>query len=469
MSAPESRPGREARAARGRALRRAVPRSSHAELDLRGRPDPIDLLEQQAASRLPELMAIRYGRMVASPLGFFRGAALVMAADLARTPATGLQVQICGDAHLLNFGVFATPEQRLVFDVNDFDETCPGPWEWDVKRLAASLAVAGRANGLGAARRRAVVCAGVRAYRRAMRRLAALDDLAVWYAQLPVDRVLRDLQRGPERARVRRAETDPAAENERAGLRALRDLTRVVDGRRQLVSEPPLIVPFRELLPRDGTGDEPRVRVQGLVSSYLRTLESDRRVLLERFEAVDAARKVVGIGSVGTRDWIVLLQGADGDEPVFLQLKEAQASVVAQGTARDATANQGQRVVEGQRLMQAASDIFLGWTELACPDGTMRDFYVRQLKDSRFAPEPRRMTPKVLRRYGEACNRALARAHARSGERMALAAYLGGSDAFDRAVGRFAEAYADQNERDHAALRLAVATGRVAAHDETRR
>jgi hypothetical protein len=446
------------RAARGRAARQAVPREQQARFDPpASRPDPVSLLEQQAAGRVPGLVPIRYGRMLASPFAYYRGAALPMAADLAGTPASGLITQLCGDAHLSNFGVYASPERRLVFDVNDFDETAPGPWEWDVKRLAASLQIAARGNGCPGKACREITVAAVARYRAAMRGFAQMNDLDVWYAHAELDELpagmLAPLRPAPA--------AQPGGARPGDNQRELRKLTHPEHGSPRFNSSPPLLVPVDEL---SGTGEENVAQLSDLVSRYRDTLESDRQYLLDRFEVVDLARRVVGVGSVGTRCWVALLLGRDDDDPLFLQVKEAGASVLQEYTGPGRYASQGQRVVAGQRLMQASSDIFLGWhTDDAGPAGTPRDFYVRQLRDGKQSAEIGSLDPGALRRYGQLCGWTLARAHARSGDRIAIAAYLGGSDVFDRAIGQFAARYADQNERDLASLAAAHKAGRITA------
>jgi uncharacterized protein (DUF2252 family) len=453
------------RAGRGKAARSAVPRASHAVYDPPAdRPDPVGLLERQATTRVPDLVPVRYARMLASPFSYFRGAALPMAADLATTPVSGLAVQACGDAHLSNFGVYASPERALVFDLNDFDETLPGPWEWDVKRLAASLEVAGRGNGWRPGPRRTVVTAAVARYRQAMRVFAGQGDLAVWYARAETG-ALRE-QFGSQLAAREQGQADRALAKARTrdSLQALARLTQQVDGRPRIVADPPLVVPLSDLVA--GAADQAKLETElrRLIAGYRRTLETDRRYLLEQFEFTDMARKVVGVGSVGTRCWIVLMLGRDASDPLFLQVKEAERSVLEDFAGASAYANHGQRVVAGQRLMQAASDIFLGWqrTEVD-PDGRPHDFYVRQLRDGKFSADIEALTVPGMRAYGELCGWTLARAHARSGDRIAIAAYLGQSAAFDQAIAEFAAAYADQNERDHQALAAAVASGRVTA------
>jgi uncharacterized protein (DUF2252 family) len=454
------------RSARGRAMRCAVPRSSHGRWEpAADRPDPVALLEEQAASRVPELVPIRYGRMLVSPFTFYRGAALVMASDLAPTPRSGLNAQVCGDAHLSNFGVFASPERQLMFDINDFDETLPGPWEWDVKRLAASFEIAGRERGFDPAARRDVVAAGVEEYRVRMHELAAMGNLEVWYAHVEVETMLARVGRSATKGARKKAEATVAKAQTRDSLQAFSKLTGIVDGQRRIVADPPLLVPVEDLVASaDGTPpSEVDAVLRGLISSYRRTLETDRRVLLEQFEYVHAARKVVGVGSVGTRAWILLLLGRDGHDPLLLQAKEAQASVLERFVGRSAYRNSGQRVVAGQRLMQATSDIFLGWQRTTGLDGRDRDFYVRQLRDWKGAADVDSMKASAMTLYARICGATLARAHARSGDRIAIAAYLGGGDPFDQAITSFATAYADQNERDYHAVSQAVQSGRLEA------
>jgi len=452
------------RAAQGKAARAAVPRASHAVFDPPAdRPDPVALLEEQGRSRVPELVPLRYGRMLASPFSYYRGAALPMAADLAATPASGLTVQACGDAHLSNFGMYASPERKLLFDVNDFDETLPGPWEWDVKRLAASLEVAARDNGFGRKDRRQTVLAAAGRYRTAMRQLAGLNNLDTWYIDVDVQEFQREFT-GQMNARQRRAmEAAMAKARAHDSKQALDKLCRVQDGQPRIVADPPLVVPIMDLLPGqiDRAGME--TDLHALVGGYRRTLQSDRRVLLEQYDFADMARKVVGVGSVGTRCWIILMLGRDGNDPLFLQVKEAQASVLSPYLGASEYANQGERVVAGQRLMQAASDIFLGWQRTTGLDGRYRDFYVRQLRDWKFSFPIEAMAPEGLRLYAAVCGGTLARAHARSGDRIAIAAYLGSSDVFDQAIADFAAAYAGQNQRDYDALAQAAASGRVTA------
>ena len=453
------------RAARGKAARAQVPRDSHAVFDPPAdRPDPIALLEQQATTRVPELVPVRWGRMMVSPFTYYRGAALPMASDLAITPVSGLAVQACGDAHLSNFGLFGSAEHRLTFDVNDFDETLPGPWEWDVKRLAASLEVAGRDNQFSAKQRREIVMAAVSRYRQAMREFASMTNLDVWYAHADVTE-LRAQFDSQLRARQRKyLDKGLAKARTRDSMQELAKLTRMVDGRPRIISDPPLLVPIDELIPAQTDRAGLEAELTGLIATYQRTLETDRRYLLHQFEFCDMARKVVGVGSVGTRCWIVLMLGRDEADPLFLQVKEAEASVLSRFVGASKQANQGQRVVAGQRLMQASSDIFLGWQRIeAGLDERPRDFYVRQLRDWKFSAEIGLLRPEGLQLYAALCGWTLARAHARSGDRIAIAAYLGGSDVFDRAITRFAAAYADQNERDYQALVDAAKSGRITA------
>ena len=463
---------REERVAQGRRARAEVPRSSHAEFAPDAdRPDPVKLLEGEDVSRVPELLPIRYGRMAVSAFTFFRGAALLMASDLAATPRTGMTVQICGDAHLSNFGLFASPERRLVFDINDFDETLPGPWEWDVKRLATSLEVAGRDNGYSTKQRRSIVLAAVAAYREAMAAFAEKAALEVWYAhtdeaalQARFDEAAAKGRLGRKlRARRKRVGRTLAKARTKDHLGALDRFAGGQDGRPEIVADPPLIVPLRDLVEDGVDTSELHEQLRGMLAVYRTTLEPERRVLFDQYRLVDFARKVVGVGSVGTRSWMALLLGDDEHDPLFLQAKEAGPSVLEEFVGRSEYDNAGQRVVVGQRLMQAVSDIFLGWVRVKGMDGQTRDFYLRQLRDWKGSAEIEVMIPEGMQAYGELCGWTLARAHARSGDRIAIASYLGSGPAFDVAVGEFAQAYADQNEHDYAALMGAIATGRVAA------
>jgi uncharacterized protein (DUF2252 family) len=453
----------EQRAAQGKAARAVAPRSGHGEWEpAADRRDPVELLEEQARTRVPELVPMRYGRMLVSPFTFFRGAAYPMAADLAGAPRTGLEVQLCGDAHLSNFGGFAAPDRRLVFGINDFDETLPGPFEWDVKRLVASFAVAGRDRGFDAKQRHSINQVVARSYREAIRSFAEMSNLDLWYARIDVDEIAALAARHGTAKQQRRLEHNVAKARAKDSMRAFSKLTTVVDGERKIASDPPLIVPIEEL----ASGADPaeiEEFVRGVIRSYRRTLSTDRRRLLERFRYAHAARKVVGVGSVGTRAWIVLMLGRDETDPLFLQLKEAQASVLEPFLGSSTFAKHGQRVVEGQRLMQAASDIMLGWIRIDGVDGVSRDFYIRQLWDGKGSALVETMNPSTMTVYAQVCGRALAKAHARSGDAIAIASYLGAGDTFDRALASFAEAYADQNDRDYQALQDAVAAGLVAA------
>jgi uncharacterized protein (DUF2252 family) len=402
--------------------------------------------------------------MLASPFAFYRGGALIMAADLARTPTSGLRVQLCGDAHLSNFGVFGSPERNLVFDINDFDETAPGPWEWDLKRLAASFAIGGRENGFSGNERRAVVLDTVRSYREAMTAFSRMRNVDVWYSHLSAEQALAEFTAGVRPKRLKKAEAGIEKSRTKDSMQAYEKLTHLVDGEPRIISDPPLIVPIEELIPEFTERHVLQEEVLGLIRSYRQTLETDRRHLLEQFRFVDLARKVVGVGSVGTRAWIALFLGTDDQDPLFLQIKEAQPSVLEQFVGKSEYKNSGKRVVAGQRLMQATSDIFLGWQHVSSGfDGQERDFYVRQLKNWKGSFALEAAAPAGAAAYGKACGWTLARAHARSGERIVIAAYLGKSGTFDQAIADFAETYADQNERDYRALQGAVDEGRVDA------
>ena len=464
MGAPVTHLSVAERAARGKASRQEIPRSSHAGFEpAPGRPDPIELLEGQATSRVPELVPIRYGRMLVSPFTFFRGAALIMAADLAGMPRSGFHVQSCGDAHLSNFGVFGSPERRLVFDLNDFDETLPAPWEWDLKRLCASMAIAGRDRQFTKKQRATIIAETVGTYRRAMRDFAGWPNLEVWYARLDIETELNRLRSQFPAEMVKRTEQTLAKAHTRDSMHAFSKLTTIENGEPRIVSQPPLIVRVEELFPT-ASAEQITDTVREFIRGYRRSLQTDRRVLLEQYRFVDLARKVVGVGSVGTRAWIGLFLGLDGQDPLFLQVKEAQRSVLEGFAGHSEYSNHGERVVAGQHLMQATSDIFLGWRRLANPvEGIERDFYIRQLKDWKGSAEIDAMVPEGMTVYGRLCGWTLARAHARSGDRVAIGAYMGSSDVFDRAIVDFSEAYADQNEKDYAALVEAVKSGRVVA------
>jgi uncharacterized protein (DUF2252 family) len=448
---------------RGKDARKAVPRSSHAPFSPSpGRRSPIDVLEEQGASRVQELLPIRYGRMASSPFAFFRGAAAVMAMDLAMTPTSGFVAQLCGDAHLVNFGVYNSPDRRLVFDLNDFDETLPGPWEWDVKRLAASLVVAGQDNGFAEAATIEVVRDTVRAYRTAMGAFAGMSNLKVWYSRLEMENLLALVNSRTsvpaDRARAVTRRTSKFAS--RDNLQAFAKLTEVVDGRPRFRSQPPLVVPIVELAGERGE-EWVRGEADRIMADYRGTLEDDRRLLVQHYAYHDLARKVVGVGSVGTRAWMTLLLGRDDADPLILQFKEATASVLEPYLGASEYDRPGHRVVAGQRVMQAASDIFLGWYRGRGLDGADHDFYVRQLRDGKGSVDIALLEPEGMRIYGEACAWTLARAHARSGARIAIASYLGNGRTFDDAITEFAFGYAAQNARDHAELLAAIDSGRL--------
>jgi uncharacterized protein (DUF2252 family) len=451
------------RVARGRALQHEVPHDRHASWQpLSTRPDPIGILERQALERIEELVPIRHGRMSSSAFAFFRGAAAVMASDLAGTATVGLNAQLCGDAHLMNFGIFETPERSLSFAVNDFDETLPGPFEWDVKRLAASMEVAGRDLGFTSAQRQSAVLATLRSYREAMHEFAGERELDLWYARLPAEKLRERLAAEADRGASKEVERQVRKALHRDHLAAFDRLVREVDGEIRFVSEPPLLVPVEELL-----DDEQRTRyvevIRSFLTQYRESLPPHTRALLERYRFAHIARKVVGVGSVGTRAWAVLMVGRDGSDPMFLQLKEAQRSVLEPYTAPSVYESQGRRVVEGQRFMLAAGDHLLGWYRLKAWDGLEHDFYVRQLWDGKASIDIAHLSPAGFRAYGEACAWTLARGHARSGDRIAIASYLGEKDSFDRAVASFAETYAETNESDHERLMQAIDDGQMQA------
>jgi uncharacterized protein (DUF2252 family) len=413
---------------------------------------------------VPELVPVRWGRMMVSPFTYYRGAALPMASDLATTPVSGLTVQVCGDAHLSNFGVFGSAERNLVFDVNDFDETLPGPWEWDVKRLAASMEVAARSNGFSDKQRRKIVAGTVAGYRQAMRDFAGMSQLGIWYARADIDQLRAQLESKMDDRQRKLVAKGVAKARTRDSMEELGKLTTTVDGQLRIMADPPLLVPIEDLLADRSQRSALESEIHSIMSKYRRTLATDRRYLIDQYEFVHLARKVVGVGSVGTRCWIVLMLGRDESDPLFLQVKEAEESVLSRFLGASEFTNMGQRVVAGQRLMQASSDIFLGWHRIAAGlDGKQRDFYVRQLRDWKFSLDVDAMVPGGMRMYGELCGWTLARAHARSGDAIAIAAYLGGSDVFDQAIAQFADAYADQNERDHDAVLEAVKSGRIVA------
>jgi len=479
------------RKARGEEARDRTPPSGHAGWrPAASRPDPVALLVEQDTTREPDLVPVRHGRMMVSPFTFYRGAAKIMAADLKDTPAAGLETQLCGDAHLSNFGLFASPERRLLFDLNDFDETLPGPFEWDVKRMAASFAIAGRNNGFAKADTRAATLASVRAYREAMASFAQLGTMDIWYAHLDEDELMSAIRhavagakketkgakkeaKGAKKERKdgkeekaakiagKRAEKIAAKAHTRDSLQALSKLGEQVNGQYRIVSQPPIVVPARDLAATYGLSpDEVVPAIHERFRAYRATLQDDRRHLLERFEVVDAARKVVGVGSVGTRAFIVLLQGRDAQDPLFLQIKEATASVLEPYVRKSRYRQHGERVVQGQRMMQAASDIYLGWTKGV---DVQRHFYWRQLRDMKGSADPEAMAPVGLTFYAGICGWTLARAHARSGDPVAIAAYLGESDAFDKSITDFSERYADQNEHDYQMFVTAIRSGRLEA------
>jgi uncharacterized protein (DUF2252 family) len=454
------------RTARGRAARSAAPRSSHAAWEpAPGRPDPTAVLQRQEGDRVPELLPVRHGRMLESPFTFFRGAAAIMAEDLAATPVSGVTVQLCGDAHMSNFGLFASPERRMLFDVNDFDETYPGPWEWDVKRLAASFEIGGRDRGFDPADRRAIVLAGVGAYRAQMRRVARMGTLGAWYDHLEVDQLLENVRRAVARDRLTKREAKQAEEvvakaRTRDSVRVLARRAAEVDGELRILADPPLIVPMEDLIVPGSEWDDAEALIKSLLQSYRRTLTREHHPI-EEFRYVHTARKVVGVGSVGTRCYIMLLVGRDNGDPLFLQVKEAQASVLEPHVRKVRYQSHGARVVTGQRLMQAASDIFLGWQRIKGMDGRTRDYYVRQLHDWKGSADVDRLRVPGATMYARLCGASLAKAHARWGDRIAIASYLGKGDAFDRAIATFAAVYADRNERDYEAFAAAAASGRL--------
>jgi uncharacterized protein (DUF2252 family) len=469
-------PSVEERRARGEEARDRTPVSSHAGwAPANGRPDPVGLLAEQNLTREPDLVPVRHGRMLVSPFTFYRGAAKIMAADLAATPTAGLHAQLCGDAHLSNFGAFASPERRLLFGLNDFDETLPGPFEYDVKRMAASFTIAGRNNGFAKADIKAATLGSVTAYREAMAGFAQMGTMDIWYAHLDEDELKKAVQSAAAKASktkkgakaAKRAEKTAgkvlAKAHTRDSLQALSKLGEVVDGRYRIVSQPPIVVPARELAATYGLSAEEAERaIHQQFRAYRATLRSDQRQLLERFQVVDVARKVVGVGSVGTRAFIVLLQGRDQQDPLFLQVKEATPSVLEGPLGKSRYRQHGERVVDGQRMMQAASDIYLGWTKRA---EVNRHFYWRQLRDMKGSAEVESMVPVALSFYAGICGWTLARAHARSGDPVAIAAYLGEDDQFDRSISDFAERYADQNEQDYQAFAKAIRSGRLEAHE----
>ncbi len=446
---------------RGREARRDTPRSAHGDwAPAPDRPDPVATLATQAESRVQQLVPIRYGRMLVSPFTFYRGAAAVMAGDLASTPHTGINVQACGDAHISNFGGFAAPDRRLIFGPNDFDETLPGPWEWDVKRLAASVEIAGRDVGLSAAGRRRIVSSCVAEYRQGMRSFARESHLDVWYERLNASELVHRFG-GELGGKGRIVFTKPFERARRkTSLRAVRKLTERVDGQLRFRHVPPLLVPLRNLLTPGDIPDEGEF-VRDLLRNYEASLAADHRYLFSTYRFVDMARKVVGVGSVGTRAWVFLLVGREGRDPLVLQAKEAQHSVLEPHLGSSEFDNSGERVVRGQQISQAVNDIFLGFQRTQGIEGGIHDFYVRQLWDWKASADLSTLSESGLHAYSRACGWSLARAHARSGDRLAIAAYLGGGPRFDQAIAQFSSAYADQNERDYQRLADAVAGGEV--------
>ena len=462
--APEPLQGPDERAARGRAARAAVPRSGHAEWSESMRSEsPLALLAEQAKTRVPELVPIRHGRMGASAFAYYRGAALPMASDLASLPRTGLDVQLCGDAHLSNFGGFASPERDMVFDINDFDETSRGPFEWDLKRLAASLEIAGRANGFDSATCNRITTGSVSQYRTALRSFADMGQLPLWYTRLDTNTVVARWGAELGGEVVKQMQRNVEKSKSKDNLRAMAKLVHQVDGAPRFASDPPLLVPIGELASFE-EAEHVEQLLHDAYRGYLDSLLADRRHLLESYRVADVARKVVGVGSVGTRAWVALLIGRDVSDPIFLQVKEAEASVLERYAGKSGFATHGQRVIEGQRLMQGQSDILLGWHRIRKGvDGRPHDYYFRQLWDWKASVDVESMSPQTLRIYGEVCGWTLARGHARSGDAIAISAYLGRSDVFDRAIGTFAAAYADQNDRDHKALLDAIQRGELSA------
>jgi uncharacterized protein (DUF2252 family) len=447
---------RAERYAAGKALRSKAPRTSHGEwASASDRPDPISQLEESNLTRVPELVPIRYGRMSLSPFAFLRGSAVVMASDLAKTPVSGIKVQLCGDAHLSNFGFFATPERNLVFDVNDFDETLQGPWEWDLKRLAASIVVAGRQNGYTAQENRQVVVSSIQQYQALMQDMASMSALEVWYQHIDVKEIMGMVKRKEQE----RLQKQVGKARRSTNLGAFPKMAEMVNGQYRIKDEPPLIVHIEDKGAVKQVQEHEAEHIKGALDAYLETLSDDRKVLLSKYRFIDFARKVVGVGSVGTRCWVMLLMaGGDGNDPLFLQVKEADASVLEPFVGKSVYPNHGERVVQGQRLMQEASDIFLGWTH-----GEVVDLYVRQLRDMKLSEDIETMTKEEFDQYAGWCAMTLARAHARCGDAAQISGYLGNGDLFAQAIALFAEAYADQTERDHAALLAAIKEGRIQA------
>ncbi len=453
----------EERSAFGRQARTKVPRARHGGWQPPSdRTDPLEILALQATTRVPDLVPIRYGRMAASAFAFFRGAAAVMAADLAHEDQTDLEVQLCGDAHLMNFGIYAAPSRDLIFDVNDFDETIPGPFEWDIKRLAASFEIAARSRDFDAPTRSAIVEAGSSSYRQGLREFAGQRDLEIWYTRLDAPTIMSRWGADASRKMLQTFERTINKAQAHDHLAALAKLTVEVDGKLRFVDNPPLIVPAESLF-TDVYSGQTVGSLYDALTEYRRTLSGDRQRLLDKYEFADLARKVVGVGSVGTRCWVALFLGRDNQDPLFLQIKEAEAAVGEPFLGASEYTNPGERVVQGQRLMQGASDIFLGWDRITSPDGVTRDFYLRQMWDGKGSAVVEQMSSQGMVMYAQMCGFTLARAHARSGDAIAMTAYLGAGDRFDRAMSEFASSYADQNERDFDSLTRAIAGGQVHA------
>lgn len=469
------RTSKDASLERGKSLRSQVPRKSHAQWSPDAqRPDPVELLRSQGKSRVQELLPLRYERMSVSAFTFYRGGALIMAEDLSHTPTTGIRVQTCGDAHISNFGLFSSPERRTVFDINDFDETLPGPWEWDIKRLAASVEICGRDNGFGKKRRKEAVLACVRGYREGMARFADMGNLDVWYAHLDLDTIVERLATKAEKPDA--PLIDPKSGKKaikkakrKNSIRAIRKLTEVVDGELRIVSDPPIVVPLRDLANHIGDElfsepfeEEALARLmRAVLAKYCMSLPEDKRHIMNSYEAVDMAHKVVGVGSVGMRAWIIVLRGADENDPLVLQVKEAQESVFERFVGRSTYGQHGHRVVAGQRAMQGTSDMLLGWCRLPSLDGHHKDYYIRQLWNGKGSLDLSRLNEAQLAKFAEACGITLAHAHARTGDRFAIASYLGTSDTFDQAIASFARAYAKQNEADYKRFLKALKNGEL--------
>lgn len=452
----------------GKSLREQVPLESHAAwAPSDNRPNPVELLKQQGESRVQELLPLRYERMAASAFTFYRGGALIMASDLSNTPTTDIQVQLCGDAHISNFGLFSSPERRTVFDINDFDETLPGPWEWDVKRLAASVEICGRDNHFTKKQRKATVLACAQGYREGMRAFADMGNLDVWYAHFDVDTLREQVTDTVSKASKKAADKVLGKAKNKNSARAIQKMTEIVDGKLRIVSDPPIIVPLRDLVAKTSGGqvveafEEVALErlMRGILAEYRLTLTPDKRSLVDSYEAVDMAHKVVGVGSVGTRAWIIVMRGATESDPLVLQIKEAQESVLERFVGKSAYRRHGERVVAGQRAMQTAGDMLLGWCSLPDLDGAKKDYYVRQLWDGKGSIELSLLDADQLAMLAKGCGWTLAHAHARTGDRFAIASYLGKSDKFDKSLVKFAAAYADQNELDYARFMQAYEQG----------